>query len=43
MDIYLNWDNEEKSMLLPVNPSGFEIAVRRIIHHCISITWERSI
>ena len=26
MDIYLNWDNEEKSMLLPVNPSGFEIS-----------------
>lgn len=26
MDIYLNWDNEEKSMLLPVNPSSFEIS-----------------
>lgn len=26
MDIYLNWDNEEKSMLLPINPSSFEIS-----------------
>ena len=26
MDIYLNWDNEEKSILLPINPSSFEIA-----------------
>lgn len=26
MDIYLNWDNEKKSILLPINPESFEIS-----------------
>lgn len=26
MNIYLNWDNEKKSILLPINPSSFEIS-----------------
>lgn len=26
MDIYLNWDNEKKSILFPVNPESFEIS-----------------
>lgn len=27
MDIYLNWHNDEKSMLIPINPESFEITV----------------
>ena len=26
MDIYLNWDSDKKSILLPINPESFEIS-----------------
>lgn len=26
MDIYLSWDNDDKQMLLPINPTSFEIS-----------------
>lgn len=29
MEIYLCWDNDEKKILLPINPTSFEIAVTK--------------